>query len=239
MELLPVPLSNLSISSNSDNGNYFLINSSTSILEHYNIQKNKWIKFGRFRAVRKVFLKTVLNSPTTTSDYNLIFRWSDYLSDYDYKDFDMFKDYYEKHNKITIMEIDQVLADLQTVVHYNPKEIKDFTQGELNCMLIQFLFFFVFITLIWAILIESQYYWLVLWNFVSGSIFIYWMIWFKKRAFNKLKVRKDTIYEKLKVWNKKFKRNGVKFCVGTYGAWLELFQIDKQTFNVLSETTTH
>ena len=122
---------------------------------------------------------------------------------------------------------------MSKVKFFNPREIKDWTEGEMKLLIIVLFLNCFGLLFIMAILLESIFWWLVWFNFgilISAFPYLYWN---KRRAWNKLKSRKDGINKIVVDWNRKyFKNKSAEMMVGRYASWLELSQIEESFIQV-------
>jgi hypothetical protein len=59
----------------------------------------------KIRQVKKIFFKTIDKAPVTTSDLNIVLKWSDDLKSYDIKDFKLYKSELHKKNKFHLRDM--------------------------------------------------------------------------------------------------------------------------------------
>jgi hypothetical protein len=59
----------------------------------------------KIRQVKKIFFKTIDKAPVTTSDLNIVLKWSDDLKSYDMKDFKLYKSELYKKNKFHLKDM--------------------------------------------------------------------------------------------------------------------------------------
>lgn len=123
----------------------------------------------------------------TTSDLNIVLKWSDDLKSYDMKDFKLYKAELHKKNKIHLKDMTAFIDKISTVTYFNPREIKDWTEGETKCLLTIATINFLSLLTIFGILQDSVLFWLVWFNFGILVICFPMIYCQKQRAWNKLK----------------------------------------------------
>ena len=202
----------------------------SSLREKWHIS-NKTCK--KFRQVKKIYFKTCRRGPTTTSDQNIILKWNDDYKNYDLSDFKQYKDKIWEKNQISIFNLQKMLDQLSMIKFYNPREIKDWTEGDLKCIFGIQSFNFFGLLVIMTLLLRSVYWWLQWFNFVLLIGAFPYLYYQKRRAWNKLKQRKDAIEKVIVDWNiNYYSEKGIELHIGMYGAWQEFTQIENQLINM-------